>query len=236
MPAYVRDRRAFDDDALRALRDAVVGSPFVGKSTLGGAFQESRGFAVTFTVSGRAAVVERFPFLAGYLERALDPARRLALHPFWRRPKVEERAPNAFYLNALFVPKGGRVGRHVDATLREPAGLDHAVPIAVSVAYLAVPRGARGGRLLLDDRGAPRGAVTPREGALVVFRGDLAHQVEPFTGGPDGGLRISLVTEQYALQDDAVARLPQMRVHSKAGFGAYLDDAATRERSFPVEE
>lgn len=235
MPAYVEDRRAFSVDEVDALARALLSSPLVGASTLVGGFHESRGFAFTFTRAGEPSLRARAPVLAPYLDRALDPDRRRGLVPFWRRRSTTLRECNAFYLNLLVVPRGGRVGRHVDATLRAPAGVDGLVPAAVSVAYLVVPTGVAGGRLLLDDDGKPRAAIRPRAGSLVVFDGALAHQVEPFTGGPPGAVRASLVCEQYVVPDDALARLPALKVHSKAGFGAYLEDAAGRGRDFDVE-
>lgn len=234
MPAFVEDRRAFSKDEVRRLADALLSSPLVGKSTLVGGFHESRGFAFTFTRAGEPALRARAPFLAPYLDRALDERRRRALLPLLRRRRATLAPCNAFYLNLLIVPQGGRVGRHVDATLRAPAGVPGLVPAAVSVVYLIAPR-ARGGRLLLDDEGRPRAAIKPRAGALVVFDGRLAHQVEPFSGGPPGSVRASLVCEQYVVPDAALARLPALRLHSKAGFDAYLDDAAGRAADLDVE-
>lgn len=63
---------------------------------------------------------------------------------------------------------------------------------------------------------------------LVHFQGDLQHEVEPFTGGPEGALRASLVCEQYVFAPEVLARLPTFRVQSKAGFAAYLDDHRER--------
>ncbi len=73
------------------------------------------------------------------------------------------------------------------------------------------------------------GKVRPRPGLLVQFRGDLQHEVQPFTGGPEGAVRASLVCEQYAFEPEALARIPAFRIQSKAGFAAYLDEH--RERS-----
>jgi hypothetical protein len=44
----------------------------------------------------------------------------------------------------------------------------------------------------------------------------------------DERLRWSLVCEHYALDDEALAEVPRLRVHSKAGFAAYLDDVRAR--------
>jgi 2OG-Fe(II) oxygenase superfamily len=128
------------------------------------------------------------------------------------------------------------VGRHIDATLQGPSGVPDATPQYVSVLYLQVPERAKGGELCLMHDDAPVGEVRPREGMLLHFRGDLQHEVRPFTGGPEGARRASLVCEQYAFPPEALARIPTFRIHSKAGFAAYLDDWRERPESGSVGE
>jgi hypothetical protein len=197
-----------------------------------GSFQASKGFAFIFTEAGRATLLERFPFLTDYLALVMDPATTRGLLPWRERlfgPRKDRLRPNAFYLNLLLLEEGKSVGRHIDATLQEPSGVPGAVPEHVSVLYLEVPPGAQGGalHLLRDDQ--PVGTVRPRPGLLVQFRGELQHEVQPFTGGPPGALRASLVCEQYAFGPEALARLPTFRIQSKAGFAAYLDAHRDRE-------
>lgn len=207
-----------------ALRDALLASPLVGRSTLAGPFQASRGFAVIFTAAGVPKVLERFPTLAPYLPRVLGEPGARALLPFWRRRP--ERVPNAWYLNVLLVSEGGAVGRHVDATLRAPAGEPEAIPELVSVLYLQVPP-ARGGELALWVAERRLATLAPRENGLVHFFGGLSHEVCAFQGAP-GGLRASLVIEQYHFGPEALARLPGFQLDSRAGFAAYLDAHAQR--------
>lgn len=57
--------------------------------------------------------------------------------------------------------------------------------------------------------------------------------MRPFTGGPEGALRASLVCEQYAFPDDVLARLPTFRIQSKAGFSAYLESQRERDGVAP---
>nr|WP_246357094.1 2OG-Fe(II) oxygenase [Pyxidicoccus fallax] len=196
-----------------------------------GTFRASRGFAFIFTHEGRATLEARFPFLSGYLERVLDPDSARGLLPWrerwWRRGRKRP-VPNAFYLNLLLLDAGTGVGRHIDATLQGPSGVPGATPEYVSVLYLRVPERAKGGELRLLQSNVPVGEVRPREGLLVHFRGDLQHEVHPFTGGEEGAQRASLVCEQYVFPPDALARIPTFRIQSKAGFAAYLD--AQRER------
>jgi len=229
---YVTHREALPEAALEALRGTLLSSRFVARSPLMGTFQSSRGFALIFTEAGRPTLEERFPFLRDYLARVMEPAGWRGLLPWRERllgPKPERRAPNAFYLNLLLLEAGRGVGRHIDATLQEPSGVPGATPEHVSVLYLSVPEGAKGGALVLSRERLPVGEVRPKPGLLVHFRGDLTHEVRPFTGGGDDALRASLVCEQYAFAPEALARLPAFRIQSKAGFAAYLEDHRARQ-------
>lgn len=231
MSEYVTHRDAMKGARLEALREALLSSRFVARSPLMGTFQSSRGFAFIFTEAGRLTLEDRFPFLREYLALVMDPASSRGLLPWRERlfgPSRERRKPNAFYLNLLLLEPGRSVGRHIDATLQEPSGVPGATPEHVSVLYLNVPEGAKGGALVFSRGSQILGEVRPRPGMLVHFRGELTHEVRPFTGGPDGALRASLVCEQYAFEPEALARLPELRIQSKAGFAAYLE--AHRER------
>ncbi|MCC6336957.1 MAG: 2OG-Fe(II) oxygenase [Myxococcales bacterium] len=216
-----------------ALRDALLTSPLVGRSTLTGPFQSSRGFAVIFRAEGIAKVTQRFAPLAAYLPAILGAPGAVAVAPFWRR--THRRTPNAWYLNVLLVSEGGTVGRHVDATLRKPAEAPEAIPECVSVLYLDVPK-ARGGQLKLYLGRLPVGSVRPQDNQLVHFHGGLSHEVCAFSGAP-GAVRASLVVEQYHFAPEVLARLPAFQLDSRAGFAAYLDAHARREATrFELEE
>ncbi len=188
---WLEVKGAFSPAQIALIRDPLLASPLVGRSTLGGSFRMSRGFAITFREDGRPILESRFPALAPFLEQALK----------WNALKWVKRwrakAPNAWYLNLLLVSAGGTVGRHVDGTLREPSEDRNAVPIAVSVLYLSAP----GGTLVLSRGARELGRIQPQEGKLVHFRGELDHAVEAFEGD---GLRASLVLEQYHFEDDAL--------------------------------
>lgn len=224
MREYRLIRGALPAPQFGALREALLASPLVGRSTLAGPFETSRGFGVTFREAGRARVVDRFAALAPHFEAVLgEPAVR-ALTPWWRRRRT--RIPNAWYLNVLLVSAGGTVGRHVDATLRKQSGVDDAIPELVSVLYLTVPA-RKGGELRLWDGPAPVARLRPQENALVHFRGDLTHEVCAFEA-PGGALRASLVIEQYHFAPEALARLPEFQLESRAGFTAYLEHHSNR--------
>ncbi len=231
MSEYVTHREALTGERLQALREALLASRFVARSPLMGTFRASRGFAFIFTEAGRATLEQRFPFLGDYLARVMDPASVRGLRPWRERlfgSRAERPRPNAFYLNLLLVEPGQGVGRHIDATLQGPSGVPDAVPAHVSVLYLDVPQGMKGGALRLSRDDRPLGEVRPRPGLLVHFKGDLQHEVEPFTAPAEDAVRASLVCEQYVFGPEALARLPAFRVQSKAGFAAYLDDHRER--------
>ena len=237
MSEYVTHRRALPEERLTALREALLSSRFVARSPLMGTFQGSRGFAFIFTHVGRLELEERFPFLRDYLALVTDPAGSQGLRPLrerflsWKKP--QRPVPNAFYINLLLLEPGRGVGRHIDATLQEPSGVSGATPEHVSVLYLNVPEGVTGGELVLSRGPQAMGSVRPEAGMLVHFRGDLTHEVKPFTGGPPDALRASLVCEQYAFPPRALARLPELRIQSKAGFAAYLEEHRERATQDP---
>jgi hypothetical protein len=222
---YRHTRRALPEAQFAALRDAMMGSPFVATSTLNGTFQTSRGFGVAFTAAGRAELEQRIGQLAPFLALAIDGLAEKRLQPFWQRRAPPK--PNAWYLNLLLVGTAGGVGPHVDATLAKAAGVEEATPRVVSVLYLKVPRCA-GGELVLARGDSLKGVVRPVERTLLHFRGDLTHQVRGLDGAEAGAVRASLVLEQYRFDDTAVARLPAFRLDSKAKFRLALEAAAKR--------
>ena len=222
MPPFVITPSALPERELSRLDDALLSSKLVGDSPLKGTFEASRGFAVVFTREGLGEVRSRFPFFQPYLDLVLDDGVRRSLVTFKERlfGQSVPPAPNAFYLNLLLLPPGASVGAHVDATLRDESGIDDAVPEYVSVLYLRAPD--EGGALRLRRARRHVADILPVRGALVVFQGELEHEVLPFASDDEGAVRASLVCEQYALPPEGVARLPRCRVHSLAGFSAYL--------------
>jgi len=224
-------RNSFSPADFVPLRDALLASPLVGATTLDGPFEASRGFAVTFTAAGRSALLERVPRLGPYLDAVLEKPALRAMTPWFTRLGP---VPNAWYLNVLLVPPGATVGRHVDATLRAPAGVEGAVPELVSVLYLKVPE-APGGELRLWAGDELYAELAPEEGMVLHFRGNLGHEVLAFEGAP-GALRASLVIEQYHFHQAALARLPDFKLDSRAGFEARLREHAARPpRSFELD-
>jgi hypothetical protein len=224
VPDFRRHRAVLDAGELAAIRAAILASPLLGRSTLAGSFRASRGFAMTFTHEGRASLVHRFPELGRFLQLALvAPDLRAWPKRLFGRGAAP---PNAFFLNVLAIPAGAGVGRHIDGTLQDATGLPELTPVVVSVLYLQVPQGP-GGRLRLFAGEQRLASIAPQEGTLVHFNGSLSHDVEPVPEAA-GSLRLSIVCEQYVLAPGPLARVPRLRVESKAGFGAYLEDHRAR--------
>jgi predicted 2-oxoglutarate/Fe(II)-dependent dioxygenase YbiX len=134
----------------------------------------------------------------GWLERYLEVALRAEC--------------NAFYLNPLELVGGSRVDPHVDRSLRSYCK-DVATPLCVSVLYVEVPAGMRGGELVLARGKRTLAKVRPVAGDLLVFDGDLTHSVERVEAA---GQRLSVVCEQYLLDERELALVPAYRIESRA--------------------
>lgn len=222
MPPFVLTPDALCEQELSRLDDTLLSSKLVADSPLTGTFEASRGFAVVFTRAGVSEVRSRLPVFAPYLDLVLDDTVRRSLVT-WKERLLGQSlppVPNAFYLNLLLLGPGAAVGAHIDTTLREESGVCEAVPQYVSVLYLRAPE--QGGALRLRQGRRHVADILPARGALVCFQGELEHQVLPFHSDDDSAVRASLVCEQYALPPEGLARMPACRVHSLAGFKAYL--------------
>ena len=212
---------ALDERALSALRDGVLASHLLGDSPLGGTFAATRGFSVTFHGSHVRDVVARFPFVAPFLDIALDGPRVQGVQ---RKPLLGgPPAPNAFYMNVLVVPPGAGVGKHVDATLGPANGT--VIPEAVAVLYLDVPEDLSGGTLALyaDDELVQE--IEPRPNRFVLFSGRLGHEVRAVTASR---ARLSIVCEQYALAPGVLSAVPHFKVQSRGAFQKVFDAVRSR--------
>jgi hypothetical protein len=194
MPAHAIHRDAFPTTYLRSLGRQIAASAYFTTNTLNRDFVRTRGFSVVFRVEARARVAREFPFFGPYLERALRSD------------------CNAFYLNPLQLERGSRVDPHVDRSLRSYLK-EVPVPVTVSVLYVEVPVGLRGGALVLA-RGKKRLArLQPIANTLLFFEGDLVHSIEPVESE---GVRLSLVCEQYCLEAEELERIPEFAIETRA--------------------
>lgn len=185
---------AFPLDYLDGLAKSIRACRLFTVNNLNRDFVGTRGFSVVFVRDTVAKVAAEFPFFAPYLQRTLRPD------------------CNAFYLNPLQLESGSRVDPHVDRSLRSYCK-DITTPLEVSVLYVEVPAGMRGGSLVLARGKKTLARVTPRPNLLVGFDGDLTHSVERVDSP---SRRLSLVCEQYALDERELAEVPTYRVETRA--------------------
>lgn len=189
---YIEQPAPMTSAQLARLREAILASPHLGASRLSARFARTLGFSVVFTRSGLPQVRAAFPSFADYLATVVTPA------------------ANAFYLNPLVLTAGARVGAHIDTSLSSRCGT-RVSPIVVSVLYVHVPDDMRGGELVLRTRRQRVGEITPSTGLLVAFQGDLVHAVRRVLSVSP---RVSLVCEQYALEQAQLQRIPAFSVTS----------------------
>lgn len=149
---------------------------------------------MVFTKSHLPTVVEHFPYFQRYLDQALQPD------------------CNAFYLNPLLLGAGSRVDPHIDRSLRSYCKTIEP-PALVSVLYICVPEDLEGGELVLRSRQRQVGYIQPQTNLLLWFQGDLTHSVNAVVKGGD---RLSLVCEQYSLEDHQLEDIPAFRLESRA--------------------
>ncbi|MCB9878822.1 MAG: 2OG-Fe(II) oxygenase [Planctomycetes bacterium] len=194
MSGHRRHPDAFAPSYLADVRLQVRKNRYFTTNNLNRDFVGTRGFSVVFHRSSLERVRLEFPWAAPYLDRALRPD------------------CNAFYFNPLQLQKGSHVAPHIDRSLRSYV-LDIHPPLQVSVLYVDVPAGMRGGELVLRRNKKLLGRVAPEAGLLVEFDGDLEHSVERVD---TDGLRLSLVCEQYALEADELEQVPEYRIESRA--------------------
>ena len=194
--AHTQTPAAFPAEYVERLRGQIRRSRFFTTNNLNRDFVGTHGFSVVFVRSALSRVGDQFPFFEPYLERAL-------------------RADcNAFYLNPLQLQAGSRVDPHIDRSLRAYCK-DVATPVEVSVLYVDVPAGMRGGRLVLQRGKKVLALVRPQTNLLVTFHGDLTHSVERLESE---GLRLSLVCEQYALDARELELVPEYAIETRARY------------------
>ena len=187
---------AFPADYLDTLAKGVRACPYFTVNNLNRDFVGTRGFSVAFTPIGLPRVVAEFPFFEPFLRKAL-------------------RADcNAFYLNPLQLEAGSRVDPHVDRSLRAYC-VDIATPVQVSVLYVDVPAAMRGGELVLQRGKRTLARVRPAPNLLIAFDGDLTHSIARVDGA---GKRLSLVCEQYALDDRELDQVPDYQLETRARY------------------
>lgn len=198
MSYYHQHQNAFSQDYLSQLQGQILACPYFTVNNLNRDFVGTKGFSVVFRRSHLTTVEQRFPYFKPYLDVALQPE------------------CNAFYLNPLLLKSGSRVDPHIDRSLRSYCKTIQP-PTVVSVLYVVVPPDLVGGELVLRKHKRSCGQILPQSNTLVFFQGDLTHSVNPVTSS---SIRLSLVCEQYNLDDDELWDIPEFQLESRANQGS----------------
>lgn len=200
MPYFRQHPNAFAADYLTDLSGAIQACPYLAINNLNRDFIGTKGFSVVFQRSAIATVELQFPYFKPYLDLALQPD------------------CNAFYLNPLWLTAGSRVDPHIDRSLRSYCKTINP-PLTVSVLYVDLPQPLEGGELVLRDHRRQVGQIKPRLSLLLYFQGDLTHSVNAVK---TTGTRLSLVCEQYQLDDIELQDIPPFTIESRANKAAKL--------------
>ena len=193
MSYFQQYSQVFSPTYLSQLKGQILNCPYFAINNLNRDFVKTKGFSIVFRRSHLSCVEQDFPYFKPYLERAMLPE------------------CNAFYLNPLLLQTGSQVDPHIDRSLRSYCKTV-APPLMVSVLYVDVPGDLIGGELILRSPKRQVGKIAPQMNTLVFFQGDLTHSVNPVTQGRD---RLSLVCEQYCLDELELAEIPEFRLESR---------------------
>ncbi len=199
-------------ELLERVHGEVCNSPYLAPTTLNSGFAGSLGFSVTFQRSALTQIKKYLPATCEYLDIVLDPQ------------------CNAFFLNPLVILESRSVDAHIDCSLRSwTRPEDPPFPVKVSVLYLEIPKSMeKGGELMIYpfDWG-PAARIKPQPNLLVEFRGDLRHEVVPFSQkeNEEKTRRVSLVCEQYQLPLELLTRIPVHQLNSLCNFEHFLENA-----------
>lgn len=195
---------------LQALREAILASPYLAETDLNEGFTGTSGFTLLFHREQISRALKLLPELGAFLEVAMKPK------------------ANVFFLNPLVLHAGGNgVAAHADKTLisyveqGEPP-----FPFCVSVLYLSLPSEKKGGKIVFH-RAFGKLAKRPVENLLLEFPGWLLHEVTPLTSEPGSPARVSLVLEQYRLNDEMKAQVPSFRLETTRPFSEFLEEVQT---------
>jgi predicted 2-oxoglutarate/Fe(II)-dependent dioxygenase YbiX len=190
---YHQHPQAFSQNYLTELQGQILACPYFAVNNLNRDFVGTKGFSIAFQRSHLSTVEQNFPYFKSYLDQALQPE------------------CNAFYLNPLLLKSGSRVDPHIDRSLRSYCKTIEP-PALVSVLYVEVPTNLVGGELVLQSNKRQVGKITPQTNTLLFFQGDLTHSVNPVTSS---GFRLSLVCEQYNLEDEQLWDIPVFKLESR---------------------
>lgn len=190
MQTHIETPGAFDAATVDRIQEAILSSPHMMENNLTAGFAGVRGFSLVFRSGSVDRVKADFPAFTPYLDQVLS------------------NGCNAFYLNALVLGATASVGLHIDRSLY-PYCETCGTPRYVSVLYVSVPDPMTGGVFLLRAGPGEIVRVKPERTKLLRFRGELPHQVTTVARGTEG-LRVSLVCEQYDLDEAQLSSIPEL--------------------------
>ncbi len=194
MKHYQLQPNAFPSNYLNDLWGEIHACSYFAVNNLNRDFVGTKGFSVVFQKSHIAQVEQKFPYFKPYLDLALQTN------------------CNAFYLiNPLLLKEGSRVDPHIDRSLRSYCKTIEP-PLVVSVLYVRVPPDMQGGELVLKSHKRQLGQIKPQMNTLLHFQGDLTHSVNAVQ---TPGNRLSLVCEQYSLNEVELAEIPEFTIESR---------------------
>lgn len=193
MKYYQQKTDSFSSKYLNNLWGEVHNCPYFSTNNLNRDFIQTKGFSIAFQRSGLPEVSQTFPFFKPYLDLALQPN------------------CNAFYLNPLLLKEGSRVDPHIDRSLRSYCKTIEP-PAVVSVLYIRIPPNMEGGELVLSCQKRRVGQIKPQMNTLLYFQGNLTHSVNAVK---TSGSRLSLVCEQYCLNEAELREIPEFIIESR---------------------
>ncbi len=195
LPYYQSYPQVFSQEYLSQLQGEILACRYFALNNLNRDFVGTKGFSLVFQKEQLTEVNKSFPYFKPYLEKAIVPQ------------------CNAFYLNPLLLVGGSRVDPHIDRSLRSYCeNIDP--PLCVSVLYVYVSEDLQGGQLTLRSTKRQVGLIEPRANTMVIFQGDLTHSVNPVTS--PNSKRLSLVCEQYSLDELQLREIPPFKIESRA--------------------
>lgn len=190
---YQQHPQAFSPLYLSELQGQILACPYFATNNLNRDFVGTKGFSIVFQRSHLTQIQQQFPYFKPYLDRVIQPD------------------CNAFYLNPLLLELGSRVDPHIDRSLRSYCETV-TPPFVVSVLYIKVPPDLEGGELVLRSAKRAVGSIRPEANTLIFFQGDLLHSINPMKSA---GVRLSLVCEQYSLDEAQLQEIPGFRLESR---------------------
>lgn len=190
---YCLEKNVLSDKSIETLEKGILTCKYLDTNNLNRDFISTKGFSIVFKSKFIDKVKKEFPFFEDYIDLALDDG------------------CNAFYLNPLIMSNNSRVDGHIDRSLR--AYLKTIDPPSyVSVLYVKVPENIQGGELSISHNKKSVGFVKPSKNTLVYFQGHLNHSVSQVKNDIT---RISLVCEQYYLNERELESIPDFIVESR---------------------